>query len=75
MFVGRLQHAVYQLHNLQHVLFLEAAGSDGRRANAKAGGGEGATAVEGHHVLVHGNIGTDQFFLCDAACQVREVGA
>ena len=56
--------------NLQHQVFLGAARSDGRRAQADARSLEGRARVERHHIFVYRNVGRYQRLFCHFACQV-----
>ena len=67
-----LENGVYEVHDGLHILFLKATGGDCRGAYAEAAGCKGAAGVEGHHVLVHGNIGPYKFLFRHAAGEVGE---
>ena len=73
--VARGEDGVDEFDDVQHVLLHEAAGGDGRGADAQAAGLERAAAVERDHVLVHGDVGLDELVLGETAGQVRELGA
>ena len=67
------EHFVNQVNDARHVFLDEAAGGDGRSADAEAGGLECAAAVKRNHVLVDGDAGADESLLGHLSGQVGEL--
>ena len=74
--VGRVaEDGVDHVHDDGHVGLLQATGGDGGRSDAQTAGLEGAAAVEGHHVLVDGDVGGHEGVLGFLTGELGELGA
>ena len=73
--VGIVEDALYEICYLYHHVFLGATCGDGWCAQTDTTGLEGATLIEGYHVLVDGDIGSHKYKFCHLTCEIGILAA
>ena len=66
---------VNQFDDDGHLVLLQTTGGDGGRTDAQTRGQERRAGVEGHHVLVDGDVGKDEGVLHHLTGDLRELAA
>jgi len=66
---------VDQVDDDSHLVLFQTTGGDGGRTDAQTRGQERRAGVEGHHVLVDGDVGKDEGVLHHLTSNLRELAA